>query len=103
MSRKSSVMEFLLENCKYSNYSLQLYLFYSLQLYVFKNLEDSWDNVCCGVPSYRSRREQVLYRIAALKELSGKILARPDRVLKKNSTQDASLKSMKSMQKFSEK
>ena len=39
----------------------------SLTLHVFEILENSWDNLCCGVLFYRSRRKQVLCRIAALK------------------------------------
>ena len=59
ISWKTFVMEFLWE--KFQAYKLQ-----SLSLHVFKIPENSWNNVCYGIPFYRSRWVQVFYRIAVL-------------------------------------
>ena len=56
---KNSVIELLFS--KFRAYKLHY-----LALHVFKILGNSWDNVCCGIPFYRSRCIQVLHRIAAL-------------------------------------
>ena len=56
---KNSVIELLFSK-------FQAYKLHYLALHVFKILGNSWDNVCCGIPFYRSRCIQVLHRIAAL-------------------------------------
>ena len=56
---KSSVMELFFS--KFQAYKLQ-----PLALHVFKIPKNTWDNACCGIPFYRNRCVQVLYRIAAL-------------------------------------
>ena len=43
----------------------QAYKLQPLALRVIKIPENLWDNVYCGIPFYRSRCIQVLYRIAA--------------------------------------
>ena len=57
---KSSVMELIFS--KFLAYKLQ-----PLALHILRIPENLWDIVCCGVPFYRSRCVQVLYRKTALK------------------------------------
>ena len=59
ISWKSFVIELPFSN--FHAYKLQ-----PLALFVFKILENSWDNVCCGIPFYKSKYIQVLYIITAL-------------------------------------
>ena len=96
MSRKISVMDFLLAICNSSNYSLQPYLacFYHSGKFLRKSVE--WSSFL---------QKQTLtgsLQNSCSKEVFRKNPRRPASALKKNTTLDVLLERRQSMQKFSE-